>query len=161
MKGKRRSPAQLRRSQVVTTFGPGALLDLPHHAVIVGGLEHWSGVTDEVVEDRLVTKLRADLKAPDLRLRRPPVDPESAREAMTGITAWQFPEWFVAQHEEGQGAVGRKRRLIRQRELVDGRYYGPDRKKHRVVPVRFVQACPELAVEFTQVDAANVAPINA
>lgn len=141
MKGRRRSPAQLRRSQVVTTFGPGALLDLPHHAVIIGGLEHWSGVTEEVVEDRLVGKLRQELKLADLHLRRPPVDAEHAHEATNGITAWQFPEWFVAQPEEGQGDVGRRRRLLRQRDLVNGRYFGPDRRKHRVVPVRFVQAC--------------------
>ena len=30
---------QIRQSQVVTTFGPGAMVDLPDHAVIVGGLD--------------------------------------------------------------------------------------------------------------------------
>ena len=33
-----RPPGQLRHSQVVTTFGPGSLLDLPTVSVIVGGL---------------------------------------------------------------------------------------------------------------------------
>ena len=31
-----------RLSQVVTTFGPGAMIDLLDHAVLVGGLEFWS-----------------------------------------------------------------------------------------------------------------------
>ena len=30
---------QIRQSQVVTTFGPGSLLDLPTQSVIVGGLD--------------------------------------------------------------------------------------------------------------------------
>ena len=32
---------QVRRSQVITTYGPGALIDLPRHSAIVGGLETW------------------------------------------------------------------------------------------------------------------------
>ena len=31
----------LRRSQVVTTFGPGALMDLPTQGVLIAGLDHW------------------------------------------------------------------------------------------------------------------------
>ena len=41
---RQRAPAgQIRQSQIVTTFGPGAMVDLPDHAVIIGGLDHWSG----------------------------------------------------------------------------------------------------------------------
>jgi hypothetical protein len=32
----------LRQSQVITTFGPGALVDLPNYSVLVAGLDHWS-----------------------------------------------------------------------------------------------------------------------
>jgi ATP-dependent helicase YprA (DUF1998 family) len=32
---------QLRRSQLLNTYGPGALIDLPDHSVLVGGLDHW------------------------------------------------------------------------------------------------------------------------
>ena len=31
-----RPNGQIRQSQIVTTFGPGAMVDLPDHAVIVG-----------------------------------------------------------------------------------------------------------------------------
>ena len=31
----------LRQTQVVTTFGPGSLVDLPKQSVIVGGLDDW------------------------------------------------------------------------------------------------------------------------
>ena len=36
-----RPHGQVRQSQVVTSYGPGAMIDLPNHAVIVGGLEGW------------------------------------------------------------------------------------------------------------------------
>ena len=32
----------IRQSQLITTFGPGAMVDLPHHSVVVGGLEEWN-----------------------------------------------------------------------------------------------------------------------
>ena len=35
------STPQLRASQVVTTFGPGAMVDLPDASVIIAGLDHW------------------------------------------------------------------------------------------------------------------------
>ena len=47
--GQLKPAGQLRQSQVVTTFGPGAMVDLPDHAVIVGGLEHWNGARDNPV----------------------------------------------------------------------------------------------------------------
>jgi len=35
---------QIRQSQIITTFGPGAMLDLPKHSVLVAGLDHWRGM---------------------------------------------------------------------------------------------------------------------
>ncbi len=32
----------IRQSQVVTTFGPGSMVDLVNDAVLVGGLDFWS-----------------------------------------------------------------------------------------------------------------------
>ena len=40
-------------------YGPGAMIDLPDHAVIVGGLEGWRGhEAAPVHEPRLAAKLR-------------------------------------------------------------------------------------------------------
>ncbi len=38
----KRPHAQMRQSQLITTFGPGAMVDLPNHAVLIGGLEFWT-----------------------------------------------------------------------------------------------------------------------
>ena len=31
----------IRQSQMITGFGPGAMVDLVDRAVVIGGLEHW------------------------------------------------------------------------------------------------------------------------
>src|SRR5688500_20388478 len=36
-----RPEGQLRQSQLITTFGPGSMVDLVDRAVVIGGLEHW------------------------------------------------------------------------------------------------------------------------
>ena len=55
----RKAHGQVRRSQVITTYGPGALIDLPRYSAIVGGLDTWPKTSDleEVVEPRLARKL--------------------------------------------------------------------------------------------------------
>ena len=67
MMGKRRVPpaGELRRSQIVTTFGPGAMIDLPNSSVMVGGLDYWRGIENQVpiVEERLQGKV-AELLGP-------------------------------------------------------------------------------------------------
>jgi hypothetical protein len=138
-----RPHGQLRRSQVVTTFGPGSLLDLPLQSVLVGGLDDWKGVSEEVHEPRLVEKLKRLLEVPALRLFAPPPESDDPAAPRTGITAWQFPEWFITQDvEAGPGDRSlRSRRLVHRKRLAKGKYIDEDRDKHPVVPVRFVRAC--------------------
>jgi len=138
-----RPHGQVRHSQVVTTFGPGSLVDLPVQSVIVGGLDHWSGVSEEVHETRLIEKLKRLLNLPALKLFSPPPDNEDPTAPRTGITAWLFPEWFITQDvEKGKrGGITRSRFLVHRRALTKGKYIDNDKKKHPVVPVRFVRAC--------------------
>src|SRR5271156_6566471 len=137
----KRPHGQIRRSQVITTFGPGALVDLPNYAAIVGGLEFWQGTDRQIFEERLIGKLQEVLNVPDLKLFAPPVDSGEPNAAKTGIAVWMFPEWFVAQYKiEGPDKV-RSRPLVHRETLVSNKFLGPDRKKYPVVPIRFVQAC--------------------
>lgn len=134
---------QLRQSQVVTTFGPGAMMDLPDYAVILGGLDHWSGYAERpITEERLAAKVTALLRRDSVRFYAPPPDPDDPSAAITGVTAWLFPEWFVAQSEMREGSV-RARPLVYRTDLEKGMTYRRDREKPvKVVPIRFVQACP-------------------
>lgn len=135
-----RPHGQVRHSQIVTTFGPGALLDLPTQSVIVGGLDHWTGVGEEIHEPRLVEKLKRQMNLSSLKLYTPPTDSEEATGPRTGITAWQFPEWFITQDVRG-GGVTRSRLLVHRRALTRGKFIDQDKKRHTVVPMRFVRAC--------------------
>jgi len=141
----RRPDGEIRQSQLVTTFGPGAMVDLPRHSVLIGGLDDWQGETTTIVEDRLLGWLRDRLKNPELKLCAPPVDSSDAHAPRTGIPAYQFPGWFVGQVDEEwtskDGRTYRTRPLIPFARLVKGGYLGRDRKVRPVVPVRFVQAC--------------------
>ncbi len=138
----RRAHGQIRRGQVITTYGPGALIDLPRHSAIVGGLETWPRPSDleEIVEPRLSTKLEAMTRVRNPRLYAPPAESNDPREPARGIGAWRFPEWFVVQ-DEGKGEPEqreRSRRLVHRKALDQkGRFDG-----RAVVPTRFVRACP-------------------
>lgn len=139
----KRPHGQLRHSQVVTTFGPGSLIDLPTQSAIVGGLEHWFQVSEEVHEPRLIEKLKRLLNLPALKLFSPPPDNEDPTSPRTGLTAWQFPEWFITQDvsRSDRGGTVRSRHLVPRKGLVKGKYVDDNKKKHPVVPVRFVRAC--------------------
>ncbi len=141
-KGKR-PHGQLRQSQVITTFGPGAMLDLPDYSVLVGGLEHWSPGGNEIVEPRLTQKLIDLLAVPTVKLYAPPPDQEDPTQPQTGITGWQFPEWFITQDvkRNEKNRLIRSRMLVHRKQLTKNRFVDDDKKKHDVVPVRFVRAC--------------------
>lgn len=72
-----------RQSQLVSTFGPGAMVDLPTRSVVIGGLELWDmrpGTFETISEPRLAQRLerllRDQNKLPaekNLGLRTPPV----------------------------------------------------------------------------------------
>jgi hypothetical protein len=130
----------IRQSQIITTFGPGATVDLPDHGVIVGGLEHWTGDKVQIQEERLVAKLEALLQVQGLKLFAPPVETDDPTAGPRGITAFLFPEWFVAQVED-RSRKWRARPLVHRRALENGRYLGPGNQRHPVVPVRFLRAC--------------------
>ncbi|MGA2617880.1 MAG: DUF1998 domain-containing protein [Thermoguttaceae bacterium] len=135
---------QIRQSQIITTFGPGAMLDLPKHSVLVAGLEHWRGMGDEIIEPRLNEKLKFLLDVPALKLYAPPPDQEDPTAPPTGINAWQFPEWFIVQDVEpaDPAATVRSRMLVHRKQLGRGnKYYDENRKWRPVVSVRFVRAC--------------------
>jgi hypothetical protein len=132
---------QVRRGQVITTYGPGALIDLPRHSAIVGGLDTWPKTTDleEIVEPRLTRKLQIMTEVMAPRLFAPPPDPNDPRESARGIGAWRFPEWFVVQEASATEERERSRRLVHRRALDDrARFDG-----RPVVATRFVRACPK------------------
>lgn len=140
---------ELRRSQLLTSFGPGALVDLPEHAVIVSGTEHWyyetGKLAEHIVEEpRLVAKLSRWAEGRAVGLRLPPIVSE-AHGAKAGVKAFLFPQWCVVQYPVKQKDGSVRRRLIHRKNL-DPRtattWRDPDAGKPvKLVPMRFIRAC--------------------
>lgn len=135
---------ELRSSQVVTTFGPGAMVDLPDASVIIAGLDHWHYDQNQILliqEPRLAEKLKRIVGVPALTLRPPPPAADRNYGFRPDITAWRFPEWFIVQQTQVTAQGFRRRRLVHLNNLDGGKYRDADGKKQAVVPVRFVRAC--------------------
>ncbi|MGH7058598.1 MAG: hypothetical protein ACREFZ_12150, partial [Acetobacteraceae bacterium] len=142
-------------SQLVGVFGPGAMLDLPEHSVIVGGLERWDmrapGCFKPIEEPRLARQLQQWLAGPDdprliadhlPELRTPPSEPDTRGAPRAAIDAPIFPEWFVCDSIDGDPPG--QRRLVRFDDLIAParkEYLADDGKRRRVSPVRFVCGC--------------------
>ena len=138
MNGK--AHGQIRRGQVIMTYGPGALIDLPRHSAIIGGLDTWPKTSDldEIVEPWLTAKLEFMTGVAAPRLFAPPPDSSFPGERKKGIGAWRFPEWFVVQEAIGAQERERSRRLVHRKSLDQRGWFD----KRQVVATRFVQACP-------------------
>ncbi len=131
----------LRRSQLVSSFGPGATIDLPDDSVIIGGLDWWPfSKLQRITEPRLEEVAARALGLPRVELRAPPIDDETPGAAPVGVPVEVFPLWFVAEHVVKVG-TGRSRPLVHLRGLVGGKFEVNRTTKVPVTPVRFVQAC--------------------
>lgn len=133
---------EIRQSQLITTFGPGAMLDLPEHSVLVAGLDFWTTGGETIVEPRLSQKLARVLNLPSIELRTPPPAENDPTAPARGIYAFQFPEWFITQNiERSEESKFQTRLLVHRKSLVRGKFVDRDRRSHPVVPIRFVRAC--------------------
>jgi hypothetical protein len=150
---------EVRHGQLITTYGPGAMVDLPDRSVVVGGLNLWHYSRDDdscyIDEQRLIAKLRGLLGVGTLQLKRPPSEDDNFAQkfrSSSGIRSPQFPLWFIAQPKEPfppfideTGRRYRTRPLIHKDRLVNEKYpwRAPGGKLQQldVVPVRFVQCC--------------------
>ncbi|MHB1345628.1 MAG: DrmB family protein [Thermoleophilia bacterium] len=137
---RERAHGQMRRSQVITTWGPGALLDLPRHSGIVGGLDTWGKLADldEIFETRLTRKLEIMTGVTAPRLYAPPTASDDLSKKQLGITVWRFPEWFLVQEAIDSAAKERSRRVVHRRALDNKERFDG----HPVIATRFVRACP-------------------
>ena len=133
----------IRQSQLVTTYGPGAMIDLPDHSVIVSGLEDWALLRREKIDEpRLVAKLRRLLGVHTLELYTPPRHEENATRPAP-VAARIFPTWFIVKDARPapRDLQWRRRRLVRWSHLDRGRFINEKRERIPVVPVRFVCGC--------------------
>ena len=91
---------EVRPSQLLWTYGPGALIDLPSLSVVTLGIDQWEmDRCQPIAEPRLLAAVRKVLGVQVESLRMPPfqkselVDPWSA-EANIGVPVRPFPRWM-------------------------------------------------------------------
>lgn len=150
---------KIRRSQVISTYGPGAIIDFRAGrkggapvSIVAAGLDDWDnsswapGLMNEqcIIEPRLQKKLKVD------GFRLPPVGYESRgsgknREIRTRqLTGIRFPDWLQC---PGCGLLQRSR-FWAEDPGDPALFCAPCSRKSEagrrihVIPVRFVLACP-------------------
>jgi hypothetical protein len=150
---------EVRPSQLLFTYGVGALIDLPHLSVIVAGLDDWQvdgGVAPVITEERLLRTVQSQLGSQVQQLLSPPAvppgvsvpDPLSSL-ARIGVPVALFPRWMFCPRCQRLAPLSTG--LFERRDDP----YHPDRTRyvHRncdapkagqptVVPARFLVACP-------------------
>lgn len=92
---------QIRPSQLIFTFGVGALIDLPNMSALVMGLNDWDAhlrYAKEIEEDRLVAAIQKRLGPQMSKLYLPPtqldgMDTDPAAPAV-GVPVAPFPRWL-------------------------------------------------------------------
>jgi hypothetical protein len=91
---------EVRPSQLLWTYGPGALIDLPNLSVVTMGIDRWElNRCQPIQEARLLSNVRRVLGNQVKSLRMPPltdqdvIDPFSA-EALVGVPVRPFPRWM-------------------------------------------------------------------
>ncbi len=89
----------LRPSQLIYTFGVGALVDLPNVSALILGLDDWdTRYCTEVSEDRLLAALQQRLGPQLKRLFLPPVTQEDTTRdpaaPAKGVPVAPFPRWL-------------------------------------------------------------------
>ena len=140
---KRPPDGEIRQSQLLTTFGPGSMVDLPERSVVISGLSYWHGNQKPITEERLRYKVNKLIEQQtgswkNLELLTPPQPYQSADSRQHRIEAFVFPQYFLGQVLESYGKY-RTRPLRHWNALkVDKKFNG---EKTEWVPIRFVQSC--------------------
>lgn len=155
MRRERARVGDLRPSQLLFSFGVGAIVDLPHLSAMVMGLEDWPvAYADKISEERLLAAVRATVGNQVQDLRQPPLPPASNAPtrgtdsgALIGVPVGVFPQWMRCPYCDLLAPVTEG--------VFEPRFdpYRPDRARlvhatcrkpgtpPNVVPARFLVAC--------------------
>lgn len=91
---------EIRPSQLLWTYGPGALIDLPNMSVITLGIDKWKlDNCEQILEARLLTAVKKVLGPQIGTLNKPPMTDEewtnpNSPAAKVGVPVKPFPRWL-------------------------------------------------------------------
>ena len=145
----------LRPSQLIYTFGVGALLDLPNMSALIMGLDDWdTRYTSEITEERLLGTLQKRLGPQLQKLVLPPMTfDEDGRDPTAppiGVPVAPFPRWLrcplcgaLATIESGMFQLVQDQYRPDKTRYVHGNCGGGSKNPPTAFPVRFLVACRE------------------
>lgn len=124
----------VRRGQLVSPFGIGAMIDFPAESVMVAGLDEWpEDDCPEVHDERLATRLGVD------KLRLPPAKPDDSSGEGAEVPAVRFPLWHQCPRSACRTLMPVSWNERRVSFCTTCKL--EKRKAPRVVPLRFAVAC--------------------
>ncbi|MGW2790793.1 DrmB family protein [Streptomyces sp. NPDC001251] len=148
---------EMRPSQLLHTYGIGAVTDLPNLSTMVMGLDDWDPVRARVLtEDRLLAAVQRRLGGQVAALRTPPHLPENPADpygdwTRTGVPVGLFPRWLRCSRERCNQLAPASGGLFQLRPNL----YRPEKTKYvhvncggagkgqpTALPARFLVACP-------------------
>ena len=126
----------VRRSQLLTPFGIGALMDINNQSVMVADSEYWNSNKCEKVHDiRLETEMNAN------GFIEPPM---KESEEIIGV---RFPSWYFSPYDRYLKPLSKWRESVVAQgipsrvNIFDKQPYDPRHKGTELVPVRVICAC--------------------
>lgn len=150
MKGYNKAQVgDIRPSQILWTYGIGAIINLPRLSTIIMGLDEWdTSKAEELHEERLLTAVQSVLGPQVCALRQPPIDEQGENNSAStvGIPVSAFPRWMICPFCRLLAPIDQEYFKL----YVDTRH--PERTSYRhhictkaqnpiVFPARFMIAC--------------------
>lgn len=143
----------IRQSQLVTSYGPGAMIELPWFSTVVSGLDFWEK-GDRISEPRLMQKIQQiGHKVNALFTPKPYVEPKKNM-LPQGVVVWRFPGWSLTQKtkqgiDQATGKPYQSRMLVPPHRIdrSNGKAELPEWESNRpnqifdLLPIRFIRAC--------------------
>lgn len=156
---ERRKVGDLRPSQLLYTFGVGAIVELPNLSVMVMGLDDWpiEQGAREIPEARLLRAVQQELGGQVARLLTPPVTPDSTgyqaspfdHAANVGVPVAPFPRWLLCPYCRLLAPIQsdlfelKLDPFHRDRSRYIHRNCSNFKRKQTAVPARFLVACED------------------
>ena len=142
------SIGDVRPSQVITTFGPGAIVDLQTLSIIVAGIDNW-----HLEEENMIREPRLERVLGVTKFYAPPPAEGDPPYRKGSVPSFVFPRY---QHcptcrtlSEFKGSQStdleyneRDQEILCNVPGCFGRGAGPRRRKAHTVPAQFIVACP-------------------
>lgn len=145
----------LRPSQLIYTFGVGALLDLPNTSALILGLDDWdTRQCLEIEEERLLGAIQNRLGPQVKKLYLPPIAPDDQHRDPTapaiGVPVAAFPRWLrcplcdtLATLDSGIFKLVQDQYRPDRTRYVHGSCSKATKVAPTALPVRFLLACRE------------------